>query len=368
MSEVFKIPGIPYSPDIEVPPGKRVVTAYPVAHKVLSDLTIPLFVANGVKPGPVLMVYGGAHPCEYDSIDATFRVAWDIDPKKLSGTLVVTPVLNVLDFEKRRPWTYTIYGYDSPGSLTNDLIENINYNIFNNLLMNAHYLINMHGTDLTETQEDPLVYLPQFGTEEFKELDKKALEMAKVFCYAGIKNIEVTRPLGWVFDKERAIYRPSKPPSPLAKKGILQITPQGGNLPGRVTKLISDILYDGCFNVMKWLGMLEGKLVRRLEEEPKFYEVGKGCYYAYMKPQLAGLWYNLKYAGDKVSKGEVLAEVKDWRTGEVIHQIRSPADGKITANYQSLPWKAGPDGGGPSSNGCFVIFNFEEGSDAPAEV
>lgn len=49
MSEVFKISGIAHSPDIRYP-DKKVVTAYPVAHKVLSDVTLPLFVANGIKP------------------------------------------------------------------------------------------------------------------------------------------------------------------------------------------------------------------------------------------------------------------------------------------------------------------------------
>lgn len=365
---MFKIPGIPYSPDVEVSSGEKVVTAYPVAHKVLSDVTVPLIVANGVTPGPVLMVYAGAHPCEYDSIDAAFRVGWDVDPKKLKGTLIVVPVINVIDFELRKPYTYLIYGSKSPGSVTNDIYENINYNIFNNLLMNAQYLINMHGVDLAESMEDPLVYLPIHGTKEFEELDKKAIEMAKVFCYAGIENIEVTRPLGEIFDKERGQYRPAKPPSLLAQKGIPEITPQAGTYPGRVTKQHSDKLYDGCFNVMKWLGMLKGDVVRKLKEEPKFFEVGRGCYYAYMKPQLTGLWYNLKCAGENVKKGEVLAELKDWKTGKVLNQVISPTDGKITGNTQTLPWKAGPDGGGPSSNGCFVIFNFKEGADSPARV
>ena len=59
---------------------------------------IPMIIINGVKPGPVLFINSGTHGDEPEGTLAITDLAKEIDPKKLTGTLVLMPVLNVPAF------------------------------------------------------------------------------------------------------------------------------------------------------------------------------------------------------------------------------------------------------------------------------
>src|SRR5437868_5352632 len=50
-------------------------------------LSIPIAIAHGAKPGPVLALLAGAHGTEYTSIIALEKLIADIDAKQLSGTV-----------------------------------------------------------------------------------------------------------------------------------------------------------------------------------------------------------------------------------------------------------------------------------------
>lgn len=64
-----------------------------------SKVEIPLVVVNGAKPGPVFWVDGAIHGDEPEGPMACAMVLGEIDPKQLSGTLVMVPVMNVMAFE-----------------------------------------------------------------------------------------------------------------------------------------------------------------------------------------------------------------------------------------------------------------------------
>ena len=53
---------------------------------------IPVIVARGAKPGPVLVLVGGAHGTEYASIIALEKLAVKLDPGSLSGTVIILPL------------------------------------------------------------------------------------------------------------------------------------------------------------------------------------------------------------------------------------------------------------------------------------
>jgi predicted deacylase len=55
---------------------------------------VPVVVLNGAKPGPRLLVTAGIHGDELNGIAVIHRLAAQIDPKALSGTLVMVPGLN----------------------------------------------------------------------------------------------------------------------------------------------------------------------------------------------------------------------------------------------------------------------------------
>lgn len=64
-----------------------------------SKVEIPLVVVNGARPGPVFWVDGAIHGDEPEGPMACAMVLGEIDPKQLSGTLVMVPVMNVMAFE-----------------------------------------------------------------------------------------------------------------------------------------------------------------------------------------------------------------------------------------------------------------------------
>jgi uncharacterized protein len=64
-------------------------------------LSIPVAVFNGAKPGPVLAIVSGAHGTEYASIIAVERLVQQLDPKTISGTVILVPLVNVPSFEQK---------------------------------------------------------------------------------------------------------------------------------------------------------------------------------------------------------------------------------------------------------------------------
>jgi predicted deacylase len=62
-------------------------------------IDIPVVVVNGTKPGKVFWVDGAIHGDEPEGPLACALALAEIDPSKLSGTLVMVPVLNVAAFE-----------------------------------------------------------------------------------------------------------------------------------------------------------------------------------------------------------------------------------------------------------------------------
>src|SRR5947208_1830160 len=71
---------------LEVPAGVDAATS------------IPVVVVHGARPGPVLAIVSGAHGTEYASIIALERLIGEVDAKRLSGTLILLPLVNRASF------------------------------------------------------------------------------------------------------------------------------------------------------------------------------------------------------------------------------------------------------------------------------
>ena len=63
---------------------------------------VDIAVVNGAQPGKVVAFVAGSHGTEYTSIVALTRLIERIDPKTLSGTVIVAPLLNVASFEQMK--------------------------------------------------------------------------------------------------------------------------------------------------------------------------------------------------------------------------------------------------------------------------
>src|SRR5213596_3205761 len=83
--------------------GQKVVGSIEVPAGSDAGLSIPVVVAHGVRPGPVLALVSGAHGTEYASIIALEKVIGQLNPADISGTVIVVPLINIPSFEQKVP-------------------------------------------------------------------------------------------------------------------------------------------------------------------------------------------------------------------------------------------------------------------------
>src|SRR5688572_13260501 len=75
------------------------VIAVPAGSDAALDIAVA--VVHGARPGPVLALVSGAHGTEYASIIALERLIPMLDPKTMSGSVIIVPLINVPSFEKK---------------------------------------------------------------------------------------------------------------------------------------------------------------------------------------------------------------------------------------------------------------------------
>lgn len=81
--------------DLRVQAGTRGFTRLPVARLAGGyELTLPLHVVHGTRPGPTLLVVGVVHGDEIFATDVIRLTLDQLDPDSLAGTLLALPVAN----------------------------------------------------------------------------------------------------------------------------------------------------------------------------------------------------------------------------------------------------------------------------------
>lgn len=85
-----------------IAPGTLSRTSIPLAKNIVGYMQpMSVLVAHGVQDGPVLGLSAAVHGDELNGIPIIRQVLETIDPKKLRGTLVATPVVNVFGLNQR---------------------------------------------------------------------------------------------------------------------------------------------------------------------------------------------------------------------------------------------------------------------------
>ena len=107
---------------------------------------IPIIVAKGEKDGTTLGLTAAVHGNELNGIPVIQRTFSEIDIKKLKGTLVGVPVVNVpsLMRKKRRFIDGTDLNHIMPGKREGNVSEVYAFRIFNKIIKQFDYLIDLH--------------------------------------------------------------------------------------------------------------------------------------------------------------------------------------------------------------------------------
>jgi predicted deacylase len=286
----------------EIKKGEKVKGFVKVGEASTHDVRMPYVVVNGEESGLTLCVLGGIHPLEYASIRGVLRVAKEVEPEDLRGTLIIVPVVNTDGFNARaafnNPVDYVNQNRVFPGDPEGSMSRRVARALFDNFVSKADALIDSHGGDLTEDIYKFVIV----GNAEDPAVHEKMIGMASCYDTLYIRVTDIKGSTKEALD----LY------------GIPCITPESGT-PYPVREEEIAFHHDGIVNVMKYLGMRDG--------EPEMKEdVPVDPEQARLFAERGGLWLQKVKAGERVEEGQVLGEVVDL-FGEALQTVKAPFAG-----------------------------------------
>ncbi|WDL98426.1 M14 family metallopeptidase [Alicyclobacillus sp. ALC3] len=273
---------------------------------------LPVFLIHGVEDGPTVVVQGGIHGCEYTSVDAALQIGRKLQPEQVKGRVLVLPIANPDSFYARSIYVHPLdnknLNRQFPGDATGTASQQLARFLFEEAYSQADALLDLHGGDMIEA----LVPFSIYTVSGNEELDTKAREMADVF---GIKYV--------IADTGQVMGATD---SAMAQAGKLAVIAEAGQQ-GILSSEWSQQLQDGVWNVLRWLGVIEGDV--KPTETQLLHE------FDWYRAEEAGLWYPSIGIGEKVKAGQEIGCICD-EFGEPLHRYHAKADGTALFIVTSL--------------------------------
>jgi predicted deacylase len=266
---------------------------------------------TGAKTGPTLFVNGGLHGAEYPAIEAVIRLGKTLDPKKINGTVILMPVLNLPAFRNRTPFVCPVDNVNPnrvfPGDPSGSYSEQMVHALVNEFVVHADAYIDLHGGDIPEALVPFTIH--RAGDEE---VDRKAKEMAMAFGLPYV--LTVSKPV--------QVAKGSSSYVAAAKRGVPAILAEAGGV-GQLQEDAVALLIEGVRNVMTHLRMIE-------HEESAAQRAASTVLTAFdwVYTKNAGMWYSRVAAGDQVQKGQEIGTVGDL-FGGCLETVIAPVSGRV---------------------------------------
>ncbi|MDQ8153189.1 MAG: succinylglutamate desuccinylase/aspartoacylase family protein [Gemmatimonadota bacterium] len=267
---------------------------------------------HGAKSGRTVAVLSGAHGTEYASILAAQAVIPRIDAAKLSGTVIVVPLINRASFERMRvhmnPVDEKSMNGNYPGKATGTQTERVLDVIARDVIAKADVVIDLHNGDIDENLR-PYSYWTRTGNAA---QDSVALELCRAMGldHIIVRNLDVKNPAS---TRSASGYALS-----LGKVAIVAAA-------GRWARTdVSDIrlLEDGILGVLGQLGMLQ-----RAKPAPlRVTWLGDD---ARVRADSNVFWSAVVDRGARVKAGQAIGFTSDY-WGRKIADVRAPKDGMVT--------------------------------------
>ena len=272
---------------------------------------LPMWLINGAGEGPTLVVTAGVHAAEYASIAAALELGRSLDPARLSGRVIVVPVVDMPAFPARSIYVCPLDGKNPnrvfPGNAHGTASEQIADWLFRNVIKQATCYVDLHGGDLIEA----LVPFTIFSRSGDNRVDEQSLAMAKIFGIRFLVGSEVQ----------------GSTVSAAAAAGIPSILTEAG---GQGIWAPDDVQWhtNGLTRLMRHLAMTSGG-----PPEPVPFTLLER--FLWLRSDHAGFWYPAVAVNEAVKTGQNLGCVKDCE-GHVLQTAVSPADGVVLFIVSSL--------------------------------
>ncbi len=293
--------------------GEKAYFTIPVgelAHKAM--VKIPVIVAAGTESGPTLWINGTVHGDELNGSYGAWELTRELPLSSFKGTLIVTPIANPLAFECRNK----ISAVDSmdmdtafPGDPEGMFTQRIAYILYSEMKKHASALINFH-TMATPYKANPYSVrklVPGVGPK----VNETAEGMQRAFGVVANCVVDLSG---------------STNELPGVTSGALDITCLQDGIPafmgemgqgGKIERPYIDAAKTGIQNVMRYLGMMEGDIVRPKRQvlitKRRFLRIGQG---GFMTMRVA--------PGDEIKAGSAMLDIHYY--GDVVEQMKAAGD------------------------------------------
>lgn len=263
---------------------------------------MPIKVFNGKEKGPTLLVFSSINGDELNGIEIIHRLTGLKRLKKLKGTLIAIPVVNVFGLANKSKYLPggVILSESFPGSKDGTHAERIAHLFISELFTLADYAISLETGPLNYT------HLPEVATE-LKDENCKAL--AKTFGAPVINQAE---------NKSNTLQAYARD----HKKKLLTFT---AGETRRFDYSSIKLGVRGVLNVMSHLGMLSEKEFKTSTKKPTFISSSS----EWVRTPHSGIASTRAKIGAHVQAGQHLASVHDPFGNYGTEKITSPMEGVI---------------------------------------
>jgi predicted deacylase len=289
-----------------IAPGQRRQIEIPVSRLPTQTLiSLPVVVIHGSEPGPRLWLSAAIHGDEINGVDIIRQVLGIIKPKKLKGTLLAVPVVNIFGFIEQSRYLPDLRDLNRcfPGSPQGSLASRLAHLFITEIVNHS-----THGIDL-HTAGQPRTNLPQIRANLD---DPETYRCAKAF----------SAPLLLHANTRDGSLRQSA-----SKKGIPVLLYEAGEALRFDTESIR-IGVEGIFRVMATLEMYENPF---LPSQTNSIEVRKT---QWVRASISGIFHLQVKLGQTVEKRELLGFITDT-FGDTNIKVRSPQAGIVIGHTQN---------------------------------
>lgn len=266
-----------------------------------TELSMPVCIVRGKKPGPTLFISGAIHGDEIIGPEVIGRILQDKRLRQIHGTLIAIPVINVFGYNARSRYLPDRRDLNRcfPGSADGSLGSRVAHLFLHEIVKKCDYGIDLHSGS------NHRYNLPQIRAyfEEGSELEA----MARAFGTPVILNSRIRD--GSL--REAAI-----------DLGVKTLLFEGGEGLRHDDKLIR-LAIRGIYSVMAQIGMIANQKPKHMLQESL---IAKGSHW--LRAPVSGNFTPTKRIGAKVEKGDIVGFVKNI-FGEKIGSIASRTSGII---------------------------------------